>query len=231
MDANLDSVILDGTLDHRRLAPSAWGPSHRVTLMATTDLPLHFRMTLFYDGFSGSAFTYSVDGDANGDGYLNDAIYVPLNAAPGGDIELVVENEQGDMVPAPASEYAELNHFIEEEGCLREQRGHLLQRNSCRNPWSASTDARFSRVFPAAHNRSLELSLDVFNFLHLVNPDWGLVHGVDSPQLLQLAGYDVTAGRGIYRRLPRTTRAVIDGSQWRMQARRTRHLLAGASRS
>lgn len=187
------------------------------SLAFTTDLPLHFRMTLFYDGFSGSAFTYSVDGDANGDGYLNDAIYVPLNAAPGGDIELVVENEQGDMVPAPASEYAELNHFIEEEGCLREQRGHLLQRNSCRNPWSASTDARFSRVFPAAHNRSLELSLDVFNFLHLVNPDWGLVHGVDSPQLLQLAGYDVTAGRGIYRRLPRTTRAVINGSQWRMQ--------------
>ena len=136
LDANLDAVILDGTLDHRHLAPSAWGPSHRVTLMATTDLPLQFRMTLFYDGSSGSAFTYSVDGDANGDGYLsNDAIYVPMNAAPGGDIELVVENEQGDMVPAPASEYAELNHFIEEEGCLRKQRGHLLHRNSCRNPW------------------------------------------------------------------------------------------------
>jgi hypothetical protein len=217
LDANLDAVILEGTLDHRRLAPSAWGPSHRVTLMATTDLPWHFRMALFYDGSSGGAFTYSVEGDANGDGYLNDAIYVPRIAAPGGDIELVIENEQGDLVPAPRSEYFKLNHFIHEERCLREQRGRLVRRNSCRNPWGATTDARFSRVFPAAHGRSLELTLDLFNFLHLIDPDWGLIRGVDYPPLLQLMGYDATAGRGIYRRLEPTTKAVIDGSQWRMQ--------------
>jgi hypothetical protein len=40
---------------------------------------------------------------------------------------------------------------------------------------------------------------------------------VDDTPLLQLVGYDATAGRGIYRRLGRTTRTVIDGSQWRMQ--------------
>jgi hypothetical protein len=217
LDANLDAVILDGTLDHRRLAPSAWGPSHRVTLMATTDLPLHFRMALFYDGFSGGAFTYGVDGDANGDGYYNDAIYVPRTVAPGGDIELVIEDEQGALVPAPRWEYFKLNQFIQRERCLREQRGRLVRRNSCRNPWGATADARFSRVFPAADGRSLELSLDVFNFLHLIDPDWGLIRGVDYPALLQLAGYDAGAGRGIYRRLEPTTTAVIDGSQWRMQ--------------
>jgi hypothetical protein len=216
LDVNLDAVILDGTLDHRRLAPSAWGPSHRVTLMATADLPLRFRMALFYEGNSGGTFTYNVLGDANGDGYNNDAIYVPRYAGPGGDIELLIRDEQGNLVPAPRSEYFKLNTFIQQERCLREQRGHLLKRNSCRNPWESYTDARFSRVFPAAQGRSIELSLDVFNFLHLIDPDWGLIHGVDDTPLLELMGYDATSGHGLYRRLERTT-GVIDGFQWRMQ--------------
>ena len=218
LDANLDAVILNGSLEHRRLASSAWGPPHRVTLLTTADLPLHFRLTLVYEGSSGAPFTYRVDGDANGDGYWsNDAVYVPADAAPGGDIELVVEDDQGQLVAAPASEYAELKRFIEQERCLRDQRGRVLRRNSCRNPWGTSTDARFSRLFPAAHGRSLELALDVFNLAHLIDKDWGLIRGVDDTPLLQLVGYDPAAGRGVYRRLPRTRQAVIDGSRWRMQ--------------
>jgi hypothetical protein len=218
LDANLDAMILDGSLEHRRLASSAWGPPHRVTLLATADLPLHFRLTMFYEGVSGGPFTYRVDGDANGDGYSgDDAVYVPADAAPGGDIELVIGDDQGQLVPAPASEYDELNRFIEQEGCLRQQRGRVLRRNTCRNSWSTYTDARFSRIFPAAQGRSIELTLDVFNLLHLLDKDWGLIRGVDDTPLFQLVGYDQAAGRGIYRLLPRTRQAVIDGSQWRLQ--------------
>jgi hypothetical protein len=211
-------VILDGRLGHRRLASSAWGPPHRITVLSTADLPLHFRLTLFYEGTSGVPFTYRVDGDANGDGYWsNDAVYVPVQVAPGGDIKLVVDDDQGQLVPAPASEYAELERFIEQERCLRDQRGRVLRRNSCRNPWGTYTDARLSRILPAAHGRSLELTLDLFNLQHLIDKDWGLIRGSDDTPLLQLVGYDPGAGRGIYRRLPRTRRAVLDGSQWRMQ--------------
>jgi hypothetical protein len=218
LDANLDAVILDGRLGHRRLASSAWGPPHRITVLSTADLPLHFRLTLFYEGTSGVPFTYRVDGDANGDGYWsNDAVYVPVQVAPGGDIKLVVDDDQGQLVPAPASEYAELERFIEQERCLRDQRGRVLRRNSCRNPWGTYTDARLSRILPAAHGRSLELTLDLFNLQHLIDKDWGLIRGSDDTPLLQLVGYDPGAGRGIYRRLPRTRRAVLDGSQWRMQ--------------
>ena len=64
------------------------GPSHRVTLMATTDPPLHFDDTVLRRRLRRSGLTYNVLGDANGDGYNNDAIYVPRYAGPGGDIEL-----------------------------------------------------------------------------------------------------------------------------------------------
>ena len=181
-------------------------------------MPLHFRLTLFYQGASGSPFTYTVEGDANADGYDNDAVYVPTDAAPGGDIRLVVDDDQGLLVPAPASDYAELGRFIGQQGCLRSQRGRVMRRNSCRNPWTNSTDARFSRLFPTIRGQSLELTLDVFNLLHLVNGGWGLIRGVDDTPLLELVGYDAAGGRGIYRLRQRTHGAAdFAGSRWRMQ--------------
>ena len=218
LDGNLDAVVLDGSLEGRRLAPSVWSVPHRVTLLATTDLPLRFRMTLFYQGASGGPFTYSVDGDPNADGYLNDPMYVPVDAAPGGDIELVVDDDQGQLIPAPPSVYAELDRFIEQQPCLSSQRGRVLRRNSCQNSWTNLVDARLSRIFSRGGGRSLELTLDVFNVLHLLDADWGLIRGVDDTPLVQLAGYDAAHGRGIYQFLRRTTRSVdSDASRWRMQ--------------
>ena len=170
-----------------------------MTLLATADLPFHFRLTLTYEGRSGGPLTYRVEGDANADGYGNDAVYVPVNSAPGGDIQLVIDDDQGVQVPAPASIYAELDRFIEQQGCLRAQRGHVMRRNSCRNPWTNSADARFSRVFPTTKGQSLELTLDVFNLPHLLNGGWGLNRGLDDSPLLGLVGYDAAAGRGVYR--------------------------------
>ena len=153
LDANLDVVVLDGSLERRRLAPSIWSVPHRVTLLAIAALPLQFRLTLFYSGQSGSPFTYRVEGDANADGYVNDAVYVPRVAASGGDVQLVAENDQGQIIPAPDSEYVELDRFIEQQTCLRGQRGHVVRPERCRDPWTNRVDARFSRVFPAAGAR------------------------------------------------------------------------------
>jgi hypothetical protein len=218
LDGNLDVVTLDGSLERRRLAPSAWSVPHRLTLLATADLPLRFRLTLIYQGGSGGPFDYRVDGDANADGYVNDAVYVPARAVPGGDISLVVDDIEGQPVPAPASEYAELNRFIEGQACLREQRGRVLRRNSCRNAWDGQTDGRISRVFQTRSGRSLELALDIFNLPHLIDGDWGVHRGIDDTALLQLAGYDLAEGRGVYRFLRRRPAAGdFGGSRWRMQ--------------
>jgi hypothetical protein len=218
LDGIIEAVTLDGSLEARRLAPSAWSVPHRVTLLAMADLPLHFRLTLFYEGRSGAPVTYRVDGDANADGYGNDAVYIPAHSSPAGDIRLVVEDEQGQPIEAPASIYSELEAFIQQQRCLRTQRGHVMRRNSCRNPWSNSADARLSRVFPTAKGRSLELSLDVFNLPHLLNGRWGRSRGLDDSPLLALAGYDATAGRGIYRFLGRSPGSSGAGdARWQMQ--------------
>jgi hypothetical protein len=218
-EGDVDFTSLDGSLGHRRITTSLWDVPHRVTLLATTNLPLGFRMSLFYEGRSGGPFTYGISGDANADGLLgDDIVYLPHDSRPGGDVSLAVfDKSTGDLVPAPAAEYQRLDRFILGESCLREQRGRIMRRNSCRSPWTNNTEARLSKIFPTFGGHSLELSLDVFNLLHLLDHDWGLVRRSED-RLLELVGYEPANGRGVYRLLDANGRLVdFDASRWRMQ--------------
>lgn len=198
---------LDGSLDARRLATSLYNVPHKITLTGTFDLPLQSRFSLFYTGYSGSSYSYSVRGDANGDRYAaNDLMYVPRDAA--------------DIALADPSQYAELDQFMESEPCLRSQRGRIMRRNSCREPWVTVVNARISKVFPTVRGQSVELMADLFNALNLFDRDWGVRRFIPTgvPQVLQLVGYDPQNGRAIYDVLP-VSRNIIDteGTRWRLQ--------------
>jgi hypothetical protein len=199
------------------LRPSGWSAPHRLTLLLAADLPLHFAVSVFYAVQSGTPFTYTIDGDANADGYNNDPIFVPTDPRAGGDVSLVVDDGQGGTVPATDSVYGRFATFIRSQTCLHEQRGRLLARNSCRNTSQSETRARVARVFPLGP-RSLTLTMDVFNLFNLLRAQWGQVRGLDDPHLLRLAGYDAARGRGIYEFLPRNLRqSDVQASRWRMQ--------------
>ncbi|HEV8197323.1 MAG TPA: TonB-dependent receptor, partial [Gemmatimonadales bacterium] len=211
-DDDFGQVPVDGTLENRNLAPSAWSVPHRVSFVATANLPRGFRLALFYLGVSGHPYTYVVAGDANADGAgnpfdfgfrSNDIVYVPRDA---GDIRLAVPDPSGVLTPAPASAYGQLNELIASQRCLREARGRIASRNSCRNPWTNQTSARLSRVFPTRRGQALELIMDVFNLLRLVGSDWGVLReaggGGSEVALLQLLGYEPGLGRGVYQLLP-----------------------------
>ncbi|MGH2952281.1 MAG: hypothetical protein ACRDKX_09575, partial [Solirubrobacterales bacterium] len=132
----------------------------------------------------------------------NDAVYVPANAAPGGDIVLVEPDAQGNLLPAPGSEYARLDDFIRADPCLREHRGRLLSRNSCRNPWFGSINARLSKSVSTGAGQSLQLTVELYNLLNLLSRKWGqyrVTFGNNpSVPMLRLAGYHTSGGRGVY---------------------------------
>ncbi len=91
--------------------------------------------------------------------------------------------------------------MIEGEPCLRSQRGRILARNSCRDPWFGTLNLRLTKAFPTVGTQSLELTADLFNLLNLINANWGL-YRTTSPSLawplLTLRGYDTTMQRGVY---------------------------------
>jgi Carboxypeptidase regulatory-like domain/TonB dependent receptor len=222
---NLSATVVDGTRENPNLRTSLYEVPHQLRFLAALDLPLDVRLGVFFFGGSGSPFSYTVQGDVNADGFgtdfsrVNDAVYVPANA---GDITLV---NPEDGSPALAEEYARLNQFIESQPCLRSQRGRLLRRNSCRQPWTSELDARLTKVVSFARGHFLEISADVFNVLNFLDRDWGRKYSISdggnffaSERLLELRGYDVAGGRGIYAFTPPRLREFdVEGTRWQMR--------------
>lgn len=206
--SNLGFATLDGTLDDRNVRPSAFDRPNKVTISGTYHFPNNVSLGLIYVGISGTPFGYVVSGDANFDGIgtsqQNDMFYVPTDSA--------------DMELATPSDWSKLNNYINSQSCLNDQRGQVMQRNSCRNPWQNYLNA--SLTWPlVTHN--LEIEADVINLLHLLNSDWGVIRTTSSfegTNIVKKTGYDSALERNIYSlALPTQNLQSTALSRWRLQ--------------
>lgn len=219
---NLENTPLNGTIEARSLRASYFEIPHRVQLGASVRLPLRTRLSLLYAGASGTPYTHMVQGDANADGIgdvplINDVLHVPRDCA---DISI-----DGNGIAAGVGTTVEqdsvnalLDDLVRVEPCLREQRGRIMDRNSCRNPWFGTLNARLTKAIPTGAGQSLELAADVYNVLNLLNRQWGQSRvTIPDPwvQTLRLVGYDASAARGVYQYVFRGLRRVQDlPSRW-----------------
>ncbi len=223
--ANLENTPLDGTLEARPLRTSYFEIPHRIQLGAAVQLPFRAWLSLQYAGASGTPYTYMIVGDANADGirgapFANDIVYVPRNRA---DISIDGNGTAAGVGTTlqQDSAYTDLDAHIQAEPCLRAHRGRILERNSCRNPWFGTVNARLTKAFPTTAGQSLELTADVYNVLNLLSRRWGQSRvTIPDPwvQMLQLVGYDTTNERGVYRPFLRGVRHVQDlPSRWQVE--------------
>ena len=222
--AMFEGTVLDGTHERRHLGTSLFEIPHRVQVTTDVRLPYGARLGLIYAGSSGRPFTYSVTGDANGDGLglglRQDAVYVPRHRA-----DIAIDgngvNAGFGTVAEQDSAYRDLDAFIERVRCLREQRGRIVRRNSCRNPWFGTINARLTKEFPTTTGQSFEVAADVYNVLNLLNAKWGLARydGLTfATDLVELRGYDTAAGRGIYSvRVPPRNQIDDFASRWQTE--------------
>jgi hypothetical protein len=155
--------------------------------------------SFYYVGESGSPFTYLAwglgrRGDLNADGSnANDPIYVPASASDTSEIQFSgrsdsagADNSPGALAVRVGRQQVAFERFIERTPCLRRQRGHILARNSCREPFSHTTTASLRQAIPVG-GTALEAELDVFNVLNLLKNDWGH-YRVAAPALLEQVG-------------------------------------------
>ena len=80
------------------------------------------------------------------------------------------------------SDATAFDDFISRTDCLNSQRGRILTRNSCREPWSHTTVASVRQSVPLRRG-SFEAEINAFNLLNLANRKWGTVR-IASPRLL-----------------------------------------------
>jgi hypothetical protein len=165
---------------------------HRVVLAGAYAVPRlrwQTELSFYYVGESGKPFTYVAwgtlrQGDLNADGTnTNDPIYVPRSAFDANEISF--DGSDGAVL-----QQAAFDAFVEQTSCLRRQRGRIVARNSCREPWSNTTIASVRQSIPVG-GRTLQAQLEVFNMLNLLSSRWGLRREA-APRLLEHVGQSAT---------------------------------------
>lgn len=145
-------------------------------------------ITLFYNGQSGSPYSYTIDGDLNNDNFkANDLIYIPRNKS---EILLgkIVNNQ---YVAAVDQNYNDLFAFINNDSYLSNNKGKISERNAAKDPWQQYLDLSIKQDIPDLWGFGrFQLSLDIQNVLNLLSSDWGRNEGVYSSTytLLKLEG-------------------------------------------
>ncbi|PYO86417.1 MAG: hypothetical protein DMD68_00105 [Gemmatimonadetes bacterium] len=197
-NSNYQFTPLDGPITARNLRPSTFDIPHKITASATFDVKFGVALSVVYTGQNGYRYGYVVSNDANGEGLgSNDLVYVPRDAA--------------DIALQTPADWTKLDAYIKNEPCLERNRGRILPRNSCQNPWMNFLNLRLAKAFTTVQGQNVELTADLFNTFSLLDDigirnGWGDVKTVhvaaggnfENENLLSRTGYDTVNQRGIY---------------------------------
>lgn len=149
-------------------------------------------VSAYYNGHTGAPYSWVFGGDVNGDGVATDVdlAYIPLVNDP------LVTFKAGTT----ADQIAAFNALIDGDRYLRSHRGQIAGRNVMHQPWVNQLDIGVQQELPGFfEGNKFVVRLDVYNFLNMLNKDWGDQRGLGffgSRRLANVA--DVTNGQYVY---------------------------------
>jgi hypothetical protein len=181
--------------------------------------------SMFYVGKSGSPFTYLYFGDLNQDGNnQNDLFYVPRNASEIRLTDLNIGTTAAPNIIPAATQWSNLDAFINNDPYLSKIRGQYTDRNGARMPWEHQFDVRIMQDFGAlvkGTKNTIQVSLDVINFGNLLNKDWGRLYSLgNNASTLVNYNYNAATGGGYTFRAPTNNTAYQTApfaSRWQAQ--------------
>ncbi len=149
------------------------------------------KFSAFYDGRTGHPFSWAFGNDSNGDGISgNDLVYIP---------------NPGEVLFREGTTQAQIDGFynyINSTDYLSSHQGSIASRNGDRAPWFNQLDLSFSQEIPGIfEGHKGEIRFDIYNFLNLLDKDWGTELKADYPGYRSLADYygvDPETGKYIY---------------------------------
>jgi hypothetical protein len=101
---------------------------------------------------------------------------------------------------------------------LKESFGGFAERNGGKNPFNATVDLRLQKKFNLSNDKhALELSADVFNFMNLLNKEWGRSHNFRNRDFMNINGFDQVTNSYQYNVQTGAGTEPINGTPWRLQ--------------
>ena len=126
-------------------------------------------VSAFYNGQDGLPYTWIFTGDVNGDGITyEDPAYIPTMNDP----KVFFANSKGSA--ASAQLVQQFQDYVSRNGYLNSHRGQIAGRNATRAPWINLLNVSVSQEVPGLFkgNKGI-LRLDIYNFLNLLDNNWG----------------------------------------------------------
>ena len=153
----------------------------------------HTQVSAFYDGHDGLPYTWIFSGDVNGDGIsYEDPAYIPQMNDP----IVFFADSRGNA--ASTQLVQQFQDYVQGNEYLRQHRGSIAGRNSAHGPWVNQLDVSFSQEVPGLFKGNKgELRLDIYNFLNLVDKNWGDTRYLQY-DTRNLAGYGGVNAQGQY---------------------------------
>jgi Carboxypeptidase regulatory-like domain len=133
-------------------------------------------LSFFYAGQSGNPYTIVYQSAPFGSGSNAPLPYIAKNQA---DINLIDKKDAGgNVIYSAAQQWTDLSNLIEGDKYLKTRKGQYAERNGMRTTWINDLDMKLMHEFKLSRtdkSKSLQISLDIFNVLNLLNIDWGHV--------------------------------------------------------
>jgi hypothetical protein len=182
------------------LSNSEFGPRNRITAAASypvdwrpslrTTFGLYFEAAeggVFFAG-GGNRFSFLYAGDVNGDGQGgNDLLYIPRDES---EVRFDPRENADGSVTTASQQWQEFNSFIEQDKYLSQNRGRIAERMGLLGEWYQTLDLRVLQDFvwgQDANTHTIQLSMDILNFLNLLSSNWGVRKTPNAAALSPLA--------------------------------------------
>src|SRR5690606_30618845 len=160
-----------------RRSISDFDPGHRIAAAVSKKIDygkMSTLVTLFYNGQSGSTYSYVYSGtivnDIGRTSDLNyDLFYIPTRAELD-QMEFISGNNSAEI------QRRWLNEFIKNDSYLRKRRGRFAERNGARTPFTHVVDLRLQQNLKIQIGKKktlVSIIYDVFNFTNMLNRHWG----------------------------------------------------------
>lgn len=168
----------------------------------------HLGATLI--GIGGTRYSFLVGGGTslNGDFVLNNDlayIYDPNDHATPD----AIKKGMLDLLNNPDADKSIKDY-------INRSLGKIAERNGGVNPFFATVDLRLIKAITTLKRQKIELSADVFNFMNLLNREWGRNNNRGSTNLLNINGFDQTTQQYQYA-VQNLSAQQIGGTPWRIQ--------------
>ena len=160
---------------------------------------------------SGSKISYIYGNDLNGDGQINDLIFIPNNAT---ELTFATLTTGGKTFTAQQQQEA-FNNLIANDEYLLSRKGQFAERNGGYFPWLTRVDLSVVQEFfikVGGKRNTIQLRADILNFGNMLNNAWGVGYSTTSGSFGSASPLTVasvaTDGVATYRMATR----VVDGS-------------------